>query len=328
MMSMRGRISSAAKMALVLAIGGGATGCMQALSVSRGNSEKLKGVPFYMKAGVFRQHTVRRHSTLRLTLTFAPVIGTGTDGAEKLGTKATYEREVDDTPGNWSLLVNVSDAIRAFQTNSGGGANMLTDAILTAFSAIPRYPSEGTSSPDTSGLSVVANFVERLAVVDYSTKYYLNARRPLFGSATVAAELGPDGTLAKGSADVKSDLPAALTAAAGAVSGLVPVKEFLTARLIPVKPDTGGVHALDIPKGVVAPVVRVEFTLVQKIVTYDFVRDSEKDPVTAGQLTPLSADFVRGLFTVRETPDGAGEAGDQNAVTFTGKVQLPAPKKP
>lgn len=62
----------------------------------------------------------------------------------------------------------------------------------------------GESAPENLRFVLAANSITAERYVDSSTVYYLNGTRPWAGSASVEADVNPDGTLSKGSASIES----------------------------------------------------------------------------------------------------------------------------
>ena len=113
----------------------------------------------------------------------------------------------------------------------GERMRLLDKALATLESDDLRTDPE---SPDTSAMRLVSNSLDRVLVTDYNRVYYLNARSTWFSVGKVTTEIGKDGTLSKADAESGGGLPELnFSAAAGAVTGVLPVKELFQVGPVP-----------------------------------------------------------------------------------------------
>jgi len=305
--------------------------CTSAFKVSEGS--KPKGLPFYVKSMVYRHHSLYEHSWVRVALSFAPAVD-GASGPEETGARTTMVREVQDDAASLAAIKSLQARVADLPHTP---LVVLRDTLLsirTAFNALPSVPPQHLSRPSGSDLRLSGNYVERIAIVDYTKRYYLNAKVPFFGSNSLAADLAADGTLAKSSSSGTGGGSEAIAAIAGAVTGVLPIKEWLSAKWVPTTAEnaalqSGNQQSVDALRALPDPKtksVRVELAVETQSVTYDFVSDSTHPP--SGQsLKPVASDFDNGLFTMR-VAEKPGEKGAENAINFSGKVQLPPAKQP
>lgn len=319
----------------LLAIGLAASAaCTSAFRVSTGGSTP-SGLPFYLKQMVYRQHTTYEYSWLRVSLSQAPVLAATEGGAEQTGVRTTKTRDVANTSANRVAIDHVQSLVAHLPERSARDMPAAICAIHAAFDTIPRLPADHLRTVvDTSFLRVVGNYVERVPVVDYTEVYYLNATILPFGSNKLSAELAADGTLSKGASEASGGVGEAIGTVASALTGVLPVKEALTARWIPAAGDKKLKAGRDlVPRsaevcGLADPATRsfrVEVGLESQSATFDFTKDSPT-PSTGSTLDRVNVNFTNGVFTARQAEKAADKAADEG-ISFSGRVQLPTPKK-
>lgn len=297
--------------------------CIPAFQVTSGTEPK--GVPFYVKSEVHRQHSTYQYDWWRVSLAHIPVIAeaSGTTPAV-LGPRSTRVKDVAATSANRAALDRLRDLIDALPSTPVKDPATALKQINDAFAALQPLPDTHVSAPDTTLLRLTANFVERVPFVDYSKKYYLNGKIPPFGSNNLNTELAADGTLAKGSTTVTGGVGDAIGSIASAVTGIAPIKEFLTTRWTPA-PKTEvnkllpGAEDPDRPRA-----FRMELAVDGQAVIYDFIKDFAESP---GAPARLGRDFQNGSFTSR-SGDKPAEKPAEEGITFAGKVVMPPAKKP
>ncbi|MEO5817887.1 MAG: hypothetical protein ABIT20_21635 [Gemmatimonadaceae bacterium] len=206
-------------------------------------------MPFYLKSMVYRQHTIYEYTWLRVSLSQAPVAPPlAPGGEERIGKRNTRVAEVANTTVNRTAIDDIQQLIAQLPAKTG--PTEFADAVRAidaAFSKLGKLRADHLRSPDTSTFRNTGNYVERVSVVDYDAVYYLNGRIPPFGSNSMSAELGPDGTLAKAASDAKGGVGEAITAVATAVTGVAPIKEFVASKWMPTAPDAAAVKTNNVP---------------------------------------------------------------------------------
>lgn len=318
-----------ALLVITLALSGA---CTSAFQVSSGEGAP-RGLPFYLKQMIYRQHTTYEHSWLRISLSQAPVTQAAS-GAEQVGPHTTKVRDVANTGANREAFDRVQELVAHLPGTPARDMPAAVCAIHAAFDAINRLPANHLRAPDSTALRMTGNYVERVPVVDYTTVYYLNAKVPPFGSNHLSAELAADGTLSKGSAEASGGAGEAIGAVASALTGVLPIKEALTAKWVPAagaatsKPDKNFAPALAQVCGLADPAARsfrVEVGLEPQSVVFDFTKDGIT-PSTGATLDRVMVNFHDGTFTVRPGEKAADKPAD-DGISFSGRVQLPVPKK-
>ena len=295
------------------------------------NDPNSGGLPFYVKSAVYRQHSVYQYEWLRVSLSSAPVTGTK-DGEEKLGAKTTRVVDIADDQANRDAVRRLQELVAALPGTPATDLQKRTDAITAAFANLKPLPPGYLKAPASADLRSGGNYVERITVVDYSRPYYLNGKVPAFGSSNLSTELAADGTLAKGSNSVTGGGADALNAIASAITGVLPIKEYLTSKWVPTpKTETAlqnNTFILDIGGvGRVTGAIRYEVAVEPKAMLYDFTSDYTSVP-NGGSLAHVPADFANGLYTIRAAEKAPEGEKDDGGISFSGKVQMPAEKKP
>lgn len=302
--------------------------CTSAFRVSTGGSAP-SGLPFYLKQMVYRQHTTYEYAWTRVLLSQAPVLPAKDGGAEQTGPRTTKVRDIANTSANRAAIDGVQRLVAQLPGTSAPDMPAAVCAIHAAFDAIPRLPENHLRAPDTALLRMTGNYVERVSVVDYTKVYYLNATVPPFGSNKLSAELAPDGTLSKGAAEASGGVGEAVGTLASALTGVLPIKEALTAKWVPSKADLSTKHfvprqACDLA-GPTAQAFRVELGLDPQLATFDFTKDAPT-PSTGAALSPVLVNFTNGVFTARQG-DKVADKPAEDGISFSGRVQLPVPKQ-
>lgn len=163
-----------------------------------------------------------------------------------------------------------------------------------------------------------ANTLVLSSRIDYDNPHYINARVRPFATTTQTVKLNGDLLLSETTTAVDT------TKQLEAITSLLPIKEFLTAELIPV-PPAAAEALFNAPGG--SPPIAVPVTLTLSVETrgYSYVfTASGRSRYEVGAM--LAFDTAQHAF--KRTPLGAGSVnekkdGDTNAISFAGSVQLP-----
>ncbi len=326
---LRTRFRRHRRLALALSL---CVSCTSAFQVKTDGGDP-KGLPFYLKSMVYRQHSTYEYAWLRLSLGQAPVPPTGTQGAEQTGPRTVMVRDVRDDDENRQRIARLQALVADLPAKAPSDLDKEIAKIREAFAAIPALPSTHTRAPGDANLRMTANYVERVPVVDYTKVYYLNGTIPPFGSNNLSAELAADGTLSKGATESTGGVGDAIGTIATAVTGLAPIKEFLTTKWVPTKSDsTDLANAKTFLPLAVRPLAdpqtfsfRVDVAVESQALTFDFIQDGTR-PTTGASLDPVKVNFTQGLYTVRGM-DKSTETPAEDGIVFSGKVQLPTKKE-
>jgi hypothetical protein len=177
-------------------------------------SEKVDGIPFYVKTEQFRHTTVWIKTWLTATLT-----------VEKKSIDTTNGKEAQTDSGKQvitkQLLKSDSPQLNSIRRALITANNKdVKDAlkIVDDFEKLPSLPDDKAVVP-----IMLKNAIESEWVVDRSRQYYLNAPLPWFGTGNLSQELSADGTLSKASSSADTKL-------AEAIGTLLPLKEFLSGK--------------------------------------------------------------------------------------------------
>lgn len=174
-------------------------------------AKTLPGLPFFAKKGEWVRSTAYVQQWLDVELILKQRSGTEWVVMTSLSTRvAPAPRAPLD-----ALRLAVGDL------NKTGDPTAL-DKVWKAFHQLPSA-AQGGPVPSTP----FSDKLEQRAVVDYSKRLYLNAKAPLFSKATLSQELSADGSLAEVTGEIDT------TGMAGGLAGLLPLKEFLTAKYVP-----------------------------------------------------------------------------------------------
>ena len=316
-------------LALTLAL---CTACSSAFTVKSEGIEP-HGLPFYLKSMVYRHHTTYEYSWVRLSLSQAPISRT-VAGIETPGPRTTRVRDVLESTDNRRKIDDLQRLVAGLPAKAVGELPGAILQIHAAFDSIARLPEDDSTPPSRASLRPTGNFIERVPVVDYTRIYYLNGKVPWFGSNSMSAELAADGTLSKGSAEASGGVGGAIDAISSALTGIAPIKEFLSSKWLPTKDDSAALTSdpkfgllfgtTNFDPGTLS--FHMEIALEQKFMTFDFTKDSPT-PFSGGDLERVPVDFKTGTFTARRN-DEATEKPAADGIGFSGTIRLPEPKKP
>lgn len=306
--------------------------CFSTATVSDGTRD-LPGIPFFAKTVVYRQTTEYSHLWTSAVLNIAAFKAT-TDGKKgPLLYSDSFARVAFDAPTR-SLLTSVASRIEK-KPDPTSAASIWLD-----FAKLPSVV------PDTAVPQLTANVVEPTAVVDYSSRLYVNARAPWFGTASFEPKLAGDGTLQSVKVDTDSQLDEG-------IANLLPLKEYLTSILTPAVPgDDAGEAAMNLDAvplfdrtklrtlatklKTTEPVI-VELRLEQRPDGYKlvFAHDWKHSPIEAHacagtvRLRPLALDLANGAYRRIEASakKDAEKKEDDNSYSFSGSVKIPKADK-
>lgn len=217
-----------------------AAGCRTVVVSDPGNGS-LPGIPFYPKIAVERQETVYLEPRYRLQVVERHY---AVDPAKATGKPATPvgETVLHDT-AVWGSQLDGAAIGELQRAVAAGEAERIAAAMARLRQARPACgPSAGAAYPDFGNAAcfqLVTNQVETAVEVDTGRgPLYLNARRPLIGSAAVDFKLDADQTLTSGRVDVNDETAAVLLA-------MLPVREYLTARHVPSQRQVRAIDAVE-----------------------------------------------------------------------------------
>lgn len=283
-------------------------GCVNAIRVYEndpkgGEPRQIDGLPFYAKTAVYKQDTIYEKYYFEVSLVKKEISNAGT--LNEQFEETTYGSRLIGQGGKNELNVLKEKIIEA---KSGAG----DEEIIKLFLKLPIFSEDYFEETTT-------NNVEQIVVVDYDRKLYLNAPLPWFGSGKVSGEFNADGSLTKASSDVSTGL-------AEALSKLLPVKEFLQAKLV-IPPTKRG----ELPKKIEMLTLIIE----KKGKVYDFTVIHRNDPRSHDdscpsqatcKLKPIPFDLINGNFTMKPMGSAKAEEPDNkktNKIKISGDITMP-----
>jgi hypothetical protein len=290
------------------------------------------GVPFFMKSEVYRQHSTYEYRWLDVKLTTAQVIGEDSKKKPITAPPTVNLRRVRRTPEGLAAVRNIQALVAGLEPSGEIEQRMgeLERALATLETDNVRTDPE---SPDTSAMRLVSNSLDRVLVTDYKRIYYLNARSTWFSVGKVSTEIGKDGTLSKTDAESGGGLPELITAAAGAVTAVLPVKELLEKKWDLTTPP-GHLGLTESPPIKILATLEVE----ERGYQYEFVRETPTPPcesdtpypaVDAGCMKPIPAELNKGAFARSEIGGSPKEKESKKpAISVEGRIELPEADEP
>lgn len=291
--------------------------------VSTTSTEKVEGIPFYIKKQQHEHATVYAATWLSATLTVKIYIGVPSKTNDKAFETVAYNKQVAKSQA--ALLDDIRRAILATNGGTPETAKRIIDEFL-------RLPASGGEADAATALA--SNNVSRQWVVDGSQKYYLNAPLPWFGTASLTQKLNADGTISE-------VVSAPDTKLAEGFSTLIPFKEYLTGRYVDTlsgQTDTAvskSLSTMEIPEDFPFEATVLENrdkateVYVLSLATeetgyeYTFTRVSDLKPADT---TPIPFDTRRELFTrkpIMSTGSKDAKKDTSPKIGISGEVKLP-----
>lgn len=268
----------------------------------------VRGIPFYIRTAECRQSTVYQEDVRRVTVS---VIGITPGAAGAAPTERVLHTRSKLARG--STIDTAADLRRRVQRLTSFSQ---VDTLFDAFHELALHdPNEWRANGD---LTLASNGNNMQSLVDYSKPFYFNGTRPAIGSASVSTEIGPDGTLAKASAETEDKTLETLLA-------LIPVSEYLSSKLIPTDADPAALIAGE-PR-----LYRAEFKSEPLPVLHTLSRTTQLPQLAqpcahADPILPTTTEGVTYARTAGGTPVAKADA-PSNTVGITGQIVLPPPKK-
>lgn len=179
------------------------------LRVSKGDgaaNTQCEGIPFYVQKEVYKQETKYQYTWIEVSLSSVQ---------EKEGAKPS-------STTIWRLTPD--DSLIRYLNSVTSMTEMTVDEVNNFLKQMEKSKAANLNPDSNSIKQVISNSCKPELIVDYSTKYYLNARKPLFGNTTVTQKLAPNGTLSESSATVESSLDEIAIAAIGLATPLASIK--------------------------------------------------------------------------------------------------------
>jgi hypothetical protein len=289
-------------LALLLILLVGLAGCRTAqvtkakAPVSANKTDKLDGIPFYIKKAACKHEVVWLEPIYTLTL-------------DEITTPEGTNAKPQTTPRGAAVLslsqYQEDPAVQKFlKALSQVGAQF--EDVLKAWDDITKVPYTPTKFPeDAKNRVLVSNANTPDVYVDYAEIYYINAKNPVAGSAKVDTKLGSDGTLTEASVEIESKTLETL---------LGPINAAITAGLpLAAKAEVQ----------VKAPLKQLKLTTEVSGFKHTF---SRIDPSKSFPCPVISADSLPGPSNYSREGVATGSATDKkskNKIQISGEVVLP-----
>jgi len=279
----RRRINNSVAVGLVIL---GTAGCrtMSVQTRSLGSEQPqrvttLPGVPFYAKTAFCVQTSTYLQPVYDVTLSLQTVGTTAAGKDTTYGPPRVSSRVISESGYR-------SPSFRTLRQIAAGAAPQQSETdVLSLWAALAAKDVAGGFPTDATDYFLAGNQFSTEVANDYTRVYYYNVRVPLTGSASGEINLDASGSLTKGVAAVEDQtLSTAL--------GVLPIKEILTARLIPAPAATKSFLSLNFPSVPLAAHrggVRVTLQVAQSTYRHTLTRKSEIDRATAPPCAPRAA---------------------------------------
>lgn len=292
--------------------------CAKILSVHDDN-KKVKGIPFFIKKQIIQQETRYLYWWYEISLVKVEKEGdkvTEEEIIKKSVVASTEQRVLDE------LIKKVSDF-----TDSNEALKKEIKAMVEGLTAA----ADPFRQVSASNVNLISNTWQAATIVDYEHPYYLNGVLPWFGTGSFTQKLNADGTLGEASAEADTKLGDFITS-------ILPIKELLSAKLIP---ETEAAGILPVDK---SGKEKLKLVIRQRGQIYIFnathcacgLCDDDKcargkESTTLTFLPPIPFDHKKGRFTIQSwdptvaADETTGES--KPAIKVSGTIQLPEKEK-
>jgi hypothetical protein len=310
-------------------------------------AKRLPGIPFYTYRGVCNQEAAWLEPQTTLALTVTSEDGAAVSQTMTLNNRAFHDPAPDpaaNAPGLVAGLNALQGSHDITVTNSPycpavAAAQWQAVGMKYAVTPIPETQLGIDTAVGQLNLLLITNTAASGTAVDYSRVYYLNAKSPLNGTASVDAKLNTDGTLSEGSVSrddetLSTVLTTLSTLGSGALTAWSTVKAAditgqatVVAAAAPAIPGAAPVLAhCDAGGGWPAIPAGKKVTYAFSAKSAGFMHDHKKTTpleMINGGMCIAGASIYDGSFAV--TPVG-GDKSDDSAIQVSGSVTLPKPK--
>lgn len=291
-------------------------GCAETVWVTKGEDERLPGLPFHVKKEVLNQTTVYAQTWMQVTLSVKKFVRkkNGSDEFEPLEPQ-TFVKQIKKEE------LKELDELRKYVLLSGANCGFEQDSRVTKFAV-----RSGHVDTNTIKSVRISNTVQREWIVNSTDIYYLNAPLPWFGSNKLAYELNGDGTLAKAESNPDTKL-------ADGLSSLIPFKEYLAGKFVTSSTavEASGVAAQQLQAAEALLGIKkndgfelrcdLSLDIAETGYLYTFYKQHE----TASAMTsPIPFDLKgNALFSREEIGSQAGKSEEAANIELSGKISIP-----
>lgn len=292
------------------------------------STKSKKGMPFYIKKSVYSQVTTWQHVDYVVSVSYQfykasdlkKAISTTNLGKILVPQGSYYGSSMN------TVLAEVAKIgeLEPIECKSGESCKEMYEKLkplADAYSTLRtkmRTVAAASNSTVPSDATLVGNKVIQEMVVDTSTTYYINGRRPIIGSGKVNFELASDQTLTKVESEADSKTLETLT-------GLLPVKEFFTEQWGLAPDEAEEEPDPEAEKPPPAYMVKVVFAADSKVTVYTLkkVGLTDVERVTIKPIEKSKADTGEVELTVGNASASADKKKPKKGYTVEGKIILP-----
>lgn len=234
---MRSRLWLPGLLAVLLANSGCYTYRIYSRDGEKSFDNKVPGLPFYSVKAVCEKETAWIEPEHSLSVSGILEVGTGSEASQTVVSLLSRSFSLGQFRSHlYKKLPVLRSAVRA-----GDATSALR--ICKELEKLPEFVPVGAMTDQQLGslglheqVYLEGNIQRTVARPDYSRRFFLNAKRPPIGTASISGKLAADGTLTESSASVADETLSSLV-------GLFPVKERFQSMWI--KPSSSAVAAVD-----------------------------------------------------------------------------------
>ncbi len=290
--------------------------CASTLTV-KSDSEKKAGIPFFIQKEIIQKETKYLYDWIEISL-IKEEIKNGKTVNSKIYTSRIAKGQDTKSIEEKLLLLN-----------SPNYNDKKIQEIILDISNLKKISLESTQ---ISTNNIIENSWSKASVIDYSTKYYINAKMPWLGTSSLNQKLNTNGTLSESSITTDSQIDEV----AGVIASLAtPISNIRIAEIAISDSEEKIKEAiknndfdLDFFKSILsAPSVKYKLETKEKGYVYIFKEQFEIDEIIeVGK--PLDFDIKKGNFKRINWPSINIKKGKQKkpTINISGSVELPEKK--
>jgi len=223
------------------------------------NTQKAKGIPFYLKVQRYQQETAYEKTWYEVNLR---VFQLSPDEIKKDG---PVLREKETVSFTYVFNESALEELRTLQAQLVK-SDVTADDIKGLRAELEEKAAKKPLTTIEDPTTPVSNRVQPITVVDYRKPFYINAPLQWFGSSSLTSKLGSDGTLTEATATVEPKITEAVTS-------FLPLKELLSSRWIETDEQP-----MELLRTEAALPIRATLSIEKKGHSYTFSRIHETDP--------------------------------------------------
>jgi hypothetical protein len=321
--------------------GFGLQGCTHQTLIVKGQTpaDELPGIPFYTKQGVCKKESDWLEPQYTL------VLGVAIDGGPPTTHTLALSRQGYVDAGT-QTLVQMIQGLKGPYPAHEVAPNACPAAIGRQWESVAANPvfkielaldlNGRLQNAETQGnVILVKNRAKIGTQVDYTKRYYLNARSPWVGSSQVDAKLADDGTLTEGSAqrddETWNTILTTISSLVGDFTGAAAATAPAAAAPAPTQPPGTITESVTLPvcssvPGWPEPKRTVRYTYSLKTVIYRHHHESTSTDLQ-NACSMNEGRVYGGNFTVTEEDASGKDKKSNKAIEFSGSITLPDDSK-